>query len=202
MIGLPTHLPEWGKWREETRRRIRNAGASDDLQSLIQLGCDQEKLLFRLAAVLAWNDKKFDWRDTGLTRHGVRVTPHKLREAARLVEQFSNLLVIPSDGPFNAENLSRSLSSYAKQLEKFTPLLLRPAPLTLGTSALCSLVWYVKRATNGHHDREVSGLIGSLLGRDYYAATHLTQWRSKHRKAIDLVGSHIISPLSLPVPTT
>jgi hypothetical protein len=201
MIGLPTHLPEWNAWSQEIVRRIRIGGARDNLQSLVKVGCDEEELLFRLAAIVAWKDKKIDWRSTGLTPHLIRVAPDKLREAAGLVERFNNALAIRPKISASPEELSRSLWSFADHLEEITPLLLRPSSLTLEISALCSLVGYVTRVSKKPHDKEVSGLIGAVLGREYYAATHLTQWRSKHREAIGLFGSGIVSPLSQAVPS-
>jgi len=201
MIGLPTHLPEWNAWRQEILRRIRAEGARDNLQTLVKLGCDEGELLFRLAAIVAWKNKKINWGISGLTPHRIRVAPDKLREAARLMELFNKALDIRAEVSPSPEELSNSLRSYAERLEEITPLLLCPGSFTLEISALCSLVGYVARVSKKHHDKEVSGLIGAVLGKDYYAATHLTQWRSKHREAIGLLGSGVVSPLSQPVPS-
>lgn len=200
MNGLPTHLPEWKAWRVEILRRIREGDAENDLCSLVQGGCDCEELLFRLAAVVAWANRRTNWRTTGLTRHKVKVAPAKMREAAKLVERFQDVLPMPPEVSLRPGELCRSLRAYAEKLEESKPFLLGPDRLSLGVGALCSLVGYVKHATRKNYDQEVSGLICAVLGKDNYAATHLVQWRSRHRKEIDLMGCVVVNPLSVPVP--
>lgn len=198
---LPTHLAEWKPWREEIRRRIHAGAAASDLQSLVKAGCEEESLLFRLAAVVAWHNRKLDLRTAHLTTHQVKMAPTKLIEVADLMERLEGLFSVQVGEELAVEDLTRALRFHAEQLGRRLPVL-KPGATMLGLAALCGLIGYVERMTPRPHDKEVSGLLAAVSGRDSYVATHLTQWRSKHRRDIALMGTDVVNPLLLPVPLT
>jgi hypothetical protein len=201
MENLPTHVAQWKPWRREIVRRIRAGVAVTDLQTLVAAGCEEESLLFRLAAIVGWHGRVFGKNSVGLTRYQITVAPTKLRQASDLICRLEKVFAAQGEASPTIEQLGRSLRLYADSLNASLPILLRPGRLTMEVAAICSLVGYVQRSTERHkpHDEEVSGLICAVLGRESYAATHLTQWRSDHRKEIASMGEAVVNPVYLPV---
>lgn len=200
MSGLPTYLPEWEPWREEISKRIKAADATDYLQKLREAGCREDELLFRLAAIVAYQGKGATRKATGLTLHQLKIAPKKLRDAAKLIEQLERPLHPDEEIPQSANPLITSLKSYAADLEGWTiKNLLKPSRMTLELAARCSLVAYVEQATHRNYDEELSALIAAVLRKADYYATHLTQWRSKHQDEIELCRHSLVNPLVMPL---
>jgi hypothetical protein len=199
--SLP-HLPQWKLWRTEVEKRIEKGGAKLYMKTLRKAGCGEDELLFRLAAVLAWHGRKEGTRKaTGLTLHQLKMAPRKLRDAAKLIGQLQRTWQPTGEAPEDENSLINSLKSYADELESWgIQRLLKPSGMTLELAALCSLVDCVKKATGKNHDEEVSALIAAVLGKDNYFATHLTQWRSKHKAEIELNRSVLVNPLTEGIP--
>jgi hypothetical protein len=61
------------------------------------------------------------------------------------------------------------------------------------TSAMCQIVWYVKKTTHSYHDEQVSALIGAVLEKSYYPDA-LKRWRSNHAQDIRAFGDLDILP--------
>lgn len=203
MPDLPTYLPQWEPWRKEIRERIEAVEATRNLQMLGEAGCEEEKLLFRLAAVVAWHGRKEGTRNaTGLTPHQLKMAPKKLRDTAKLIEQLGRAWHTDGDASEHESSLINSLKSYADGLDGEWGIqsLLKPSRMTLELAARCGLVAYVKQATGRNHDEELSALIGAVLGKDDYFATHLTQWRAKHKGDIEQFRSALANPLTERIP--
>lgn len=198
MSRLPTYLPEWEPWRDEIKKRIEAAEATNDLQKLLKAGCGEDELLFRLAAIVAWHGKHPSRKATGLTLHQLKMVPKKLRDAAKLIEQLERASDENGDIPEHASHLITSLESYADTVDgSMKDILLTPPRTTLGLAARCCLVNYVEQATGRNHDEELSALIAAVLEKDDYFATNLTQWRSKHKDEIELHRHALVNPLSI-----
>ena len=194
---LPLHMPDWKPWKSEMLRRIHEGCAQQRLDTLVQAGCDRDGLLFRLAAIVAWQGrgKKLHWSATGLSRHLVKEAPKKIREVADLLGQFDRVL------PSQIEELPALLAELrarADELVRNSRILLNPSKRTLEVAALASLVGYVKRATGRNYDEAVTGLTEAVTRK--VLGTPLAQWRSKHREDIALLGSGVVNPLLVPIP--
>lgn len=178
------------------KQRLKEQGALGDLEGLVEAHCDREGLLFRLAAIAAWQDrgKELHWSATGLSRYSVKQFPKKLHEAADLLEQFERVLPLRQiEGHPAPHIVYAALRAYADERERDSRMLLNPSKRTLEVAALACLVGYVKRATGRNYDEAVSGLIEAVTGKAL--ETPLAQWRSKHKKDIALVGSGIVVPI-------
>jgi hypothetical protein len=196
---LPTHRREWKQWRAEIGRRIKaTIGAEDALNMLVEAKCDREGLLFRLAAIAAWEGKRLHWSRTGRTRHLVKKAPKKLRDMAEMIREFEAVWPIRIKGQPEPEEICQALSAYAKELEQVIPDLLNPSRLTLEVMATCVLVGYVKFATGTNHDEKVSSLISAVKHTEF--GTDLAYWRYKHRKEIEKWVDGVVNPVPVLVP--
>ena len=133
-----------------------------------------------------------------MSRHSLKQMPTKMRDISAHIDDIQVALPIRS----LQEGLSQKIRASADELERSLCFLLNPDKTTTEDMAVCILVSYVEWATGKHKDAEVSELIGAVVDKQGYTATHLAQWRSKHRKQIESMVSDLINPLVKRVPQT
>jgi hypothetical protein len=197
---LPLHSTVWKLCRNKIRQRIIDSEAEGDLNDLVKAGCAEDSLLYRLAAIADCHDRRLRPKAAGITQYRIRTASGKLHEAADLLDRLERAFAPLKMESLNNQQLVDSLRRKARELEKLLPALVRRNRLSLENASLCSLIGYVDRMTGRHHDREVSSLIGAVLGKGSYVATHLAQWRSKYQTEIDLLGNGVVTPSSLLAP--
>jgi hypothetical protein len=191
---LPVNSNWWKEWRVRMERLICKNNAKHDLTTLLRAGCAEDSLFFRLASISSWHKERLARKASLISVYQIKTTPNKLREAADLIDGIEDMFRFHKREFPNAPELAQTLRAYAKDWEETLPFMLHPGRMNMRVTAVCSLVAYVKRATNKNHDKEVSSLLGAVLSKDSYEAKNLAQWRNKYKKEIDLLGDFVVTP--------
>jgi hypothetical protein len=186
--------PGWQLGREETIRRIKAAGADGDLDRLVKATGELDELLFRLAAILAGQHMKTNFKAMGMSRHIAKATPKKMRDVAQCLDKFKIVLSVKG---FEDE-LTSKIRSCADELQRVMSDLPKG---TLEDAAKCILVDYVQYKSGRSHDREVSVLMAAMGCKACSSETDLTQWRYRNKKRIEDSRFCIINPSHVPVPS-
>lgn len=187
------HLHE--EWAAEQRKQLRSPGAREDFTELCKDGCH----LFALAALVALlrNSPLLEgfWKEmVGRPRNRQKAI-RTLEGAAEILEKtFSELMALKKDevtadfrklGRLPIPELVYELRFYVRFFNFGESLSVDTETRSPAQLSKYLLTSYVYRITGHFHDRNVSGLIGEVLGpTDYTEGAH-RMWRDRNYKRME-----------------
>jgi hypothetical protein len=180
-------------------------GAKGDLETLVEAGCDRAEILSLLRVL----DSQFvddSWkRLTGLKQKQLRSAVLKFRYCADRIEGLNSrplmwaaIVYGPSGNP-DFYKMPGLLRLYADILE-FEIENSRPRKNPLQNTCKALLVDMALRCGKPY-DKEVAGLIGAALGREYDTKNH-SEWRANHHALLDQVKLSRSRPKIPPPPSS
>lgn len=167
---------------DEIEKILREAGASPDLDRLVDRKCDRMAVLAALAG-LHHLDRKLDALDfwTGQARRPLKGLPRRLNELAAEVELLNarpfRALLAERAGAAELVALSDTLRRYAAVCQNLLDEVSDQKHLHQDM-ALATLVRHVFLSTGRVHDHEVSVLVSAVLQKEYSTKVH-QEWRLK-----------------------
>jgi hypothetical protein len=185
-------------------QRLDEWGARGDLETLVEAGCDRAEIL----NILRILDSQFvddSWeRLTGLKQKELRSAVQKFRDCADRIDGLNSrplMWAASVYGPRGNPDLCKIpglLRVYADIL-KFEIENSGPRQKSRQNTCKALLVDIALRCGKPY-DKEVAGLIGAALGREYDTKNH-SEWRANHRALLDLVKLSRSRPRIAPPPS-
>ena len=177
-------------WTQKQSDKLTSPGARSDFDELVGNGCVPQVLAF-LLAFLRWSPKLEDfWRKVYGSHDGRQRVRRALVKAAAALEQLFSFTISLDDeelaagfsefGRLTPSRLSSELKEYASMLD-----LLDRFPREAETRSRADflrflLIDYIKAATGRFRDRNVSALIGEILGPFEYNEVARRMWRHRN----------------------
>lgn len=177
-------------WAQNQRTKLSLPGAQTDFDELTASGCVAQ-ILAALLALLKWSPKMQDfWTQTyGNPKNRKRVI-RSLERAASELEQLWSFTTDPENEKAEAQfaeigriapsRLIPELRLYASMLDFLNRLPSESKTRSLKEFAKFVLTDYVKATTGDFRDRNVSGLVGEVIGPPDYNEVAHRMWRKRN----------------------
>jgi hypothetical protein len=184
----------WAAWAEEQRQRLASPGARTDFDELCQAGCVKE-ILASILALIRFAPQVSELLQATLGRSDKRQKLMlSMEEAAAALEDY--YAGLETTGNSNATtgqatikrewplNLISEIRSHNDMVTFFGRLVAKLEVNSFHEFARFLLVEYVNLATGRPRDRNVSGLLGEIVGpADYNEVAH-RMWRARNYKRL------------------
>jgi hypothetical protein len=176
--------------RKAVEERLDEWNARPHLETLVDAGCDRAEIIAALN-VLGARFADDSWEHlTGLKLKPLKSAVKRFRNCADAIDSLNSRPLMWAAIVYGIKhnpdfyNIPRMLRLYADMLEfeiknsgpKKHPLLNICKALLVDMAQRCG----------GPHDKEVAGLIGAVLGREYDTKSH-SEWRANHEALLDRV---------------
>jgi hypothetical protein len=178
------------QWAKLEAAKLLSPGAADDLSELSDNGCVPQ-IICGLLALLRWSPKAEQMWERVYSRPDIRSKAQRsLEKSAAVIEELFNFTISLEDkfieakfaafGHLPPSRLAAELKAYGRFLA-FLNRYPRDAQLrSFADFARFLLTDYVKAATGRFRDRNVSGLVSTIIGSDDYHEVAQRMWRHRN----------------------
>lgn len=184
----------WAAWAKEQEQRLTSPGARTDFVELCQAGCVPRVLASTIAIVRFAPELNGWWYETlGNIKKGQKLIS-SLEEAAMALKNFYTSGKAPENsktpdltlpGFLSPHGLAEQIESHREMVMSFGELASRLEVKSFQHIARYLLMGYVLRATGEPHDRNISGILGEIVGPADYDEVAQRMWRNRNYERLE-----------------
>jgi hypothetical protein len=184
----------WAAWAEQQKQRLASPGARTDFVELCQAGCVPEILASILALIRFAPQVRELWEGTLGRADKRQKLRQSLEKAATALEHYyAECMPLENPNAKDEANMKRNwplsliseIRSHNDMWIFFGRLAAKLEVNSFPELAKYLLVGYVERATGRYRDRNVSALLGEILGPVDHNEVAQRMWRNRNYKRLD-----------------
>jgi len=184
----------WAAWAEQQEQRLASPGARTDFVELCQAGC-VPRVLASIIAIVRFAPQLNEWwyETLGNIKAGQKLIL-SLEEAAMALKNFYAPGTAPENskttdfalpGLLSPRGLAAHMESHRDMVMFFGELAGKFEVKSFQDITRYLLVGYVRRATGRCHDRNISGVLGEIVGPADYDEVAQRMWRNRNYERLE-----------------